>query len=183
MERVKERLVFDYTMESLLQVLGQPPPPEHLAGLVALGVDPSKPLLPAYTVELYNRVMEFIARQLLPHLPPDAAYFELGREFMRAYRRTVMGRGVSSVTQRIGPHRALERMDRNFRSANNYTETRLHKVAVSHYELWFNHVTHADYYRGLLTEALEKTGAQQLAVTTASREPHGEVTFRILWKE
>jgi uncharacterized protein (TIGR02265 family) len=178
-----ERLVFDYTMSSLIQVLGQPLTPEHLASLVALGVDPSRPLLPAYPVELYGRVMEFIARERWPHVTADVAHFELGRAFMRAYRQTTMGRGVASVSQRIGPHRALERMDRNFRSANNYTETRLRKLAPSLYELWFNHAPHADYYRGLLTESLERAGAQQLSVAILSRGLGGEATFRIAWKE
>ena len=121
--RVKERLVFDYAVESMLQVLGQPLPAEHLPRLVALGVDPSKPLQPAYPSQVQGQLMHYIAQRLWPHLPPEGAYFELGREFMRAYRRTGMGKGVSSVTQRIGPHRALERME-GFLAAEEQHEAR-----------------------------------------------------------
>lgn len=180
---MKERLVFDYAMEAILRVLGEPVPPQYHPELVALGVDPTQPLRPAYPVEQYGRVAQFIAQRLSPHLPSDAASFELGRAFLRSYRKTPMGKGVYSVTQFIGPHRALERMERNFRSANNYTQTRLLKLAPTHYELWFNHAPNVHYMRGVLTEAMEGTGAQHLAVTLLSREPGGEATFRVVWRE
>lgn len=178
---VKQKLVFDYTMQSLLRVLGQPLPPEHRAGLTALGVEPDQ-MLPAYPIETYGAVMDFITGQRWPGLSRDEAGFELGRAFMRAYRETLMGKAVYSVTRVIGPHRTLERMNRNFRSANNYTETRLRKVGPTTYELWFNHATSTGYFRGLLTEALDKVGTPGLSVTLASSLEGGEATFRITWK-
>lgn len=180
---MKQRVVFDYTMQSLLRVLGQPLLPEHRVGLAALGVDPDKPLLPAYPAETYAAVMDFITGQRWPGLTRDEAGFELGRAFMRAYRETLMGKAVYSVTRVIGPHRTLERMSRNFRSANNFTEIRLNKVGPSTYELWFNHATNTGYFRGLLTEALEKVGVKALSVTLASSQSSGEATFRISWKD
>ena len=179
---MKEMLVYDYTMESLLRVLGQPLTAEHLSGLRALGVDPHQ-LQPAYSVELYTQVLNFIVAELWPGLPREEAGFELGRAFLRAYQQTAMGRAVAAVTRVIGPHRSLERMSRNFRSANNYTETRLHKVGPSTYELWFNYALRTGYFRGLLTEALEKAGAQGLSVTLTSSKPSGEATFRISWTQ
>lgn len=178
---MKQKLVFDYTMQSLLRVLGQPLPPEHRAGLTALGVEPDQ-MLPAYPIETYGAVMDFITGQRWPGLSRDEAGFELGRAFMRAYRETLMGKAVYSVTRVIGPHRTLERMNRNFRSANNYTETRLRKVGPTTYELWFNHATSTGYFRGLLTEALDKVGTPGLSVTLASSLEGGEATFRITWK-
>ncbi|MFL5353093.1 DUF2378 family protein [Archangium sp.] len=179
---VKQKLVFDYTMQSLLRVLGQPISPGHRTGLAALGVDPGQALLPAYPIETYSAVMGFITGQRWPGLSRDEAGFELGRAFMSAYRETLMGKAVYSVTRVIGPHRTLERMSRNFRSANNYTETRLRKVGPSTYELWFNHALSTGYFRGLLTEALDKVGTPGLSVTLAS-SASGEATFRITWKE
>ncbi|ATB32286.1 DUF2378 family protein [Melittangium boletus] len=177
----REKLVYDYTMESLLRVLGQPLLPEHIAGLAALGVHPRQ-LEPAYPVAVYSRVLEFITGQLWPELPREEASFALGRAFMAAYRQTLMGKAVFAMTRVIGPHRSLERMSRNFRSANNYTETRLHPVGPSRYELWFNHAPNTGFFRGLLTEALEKTGGtQELSVTLMSREEGGEATFLVTW--
>jgi uncharacterized protein (TIGR02265 family) len=178
-----QKLIFDYTVQSNLRVLGQPLAPEHLPGLTALGVDPSKPLLPAYPVETYTALIDFITGQLWPGLSQEEAGFELGRAFMRSYRETLMGKAVFSVTKVLGPHRTLERMSRNFRSANNYTETRLRKVGPTTYELWFNYALRTGYFRGLLTEALEKAGAQGLSVKLAASTPSGEATFRISWTE
>jgi len=181
-DEVREKIVFDYTMEALLRVLGQPLLPEHITGLVATGVNPRQ-LEPAYPVDVYSQVLDFIMGQLWPELPPEEASFELGQAFMAAYRQTLMGKAVFAMTRVIGPHRALERMSRNFRSANNYTETRLHPVGPSSYELWFNHAPHTGFFRGLLTEALEKTGTQGLSVTLVSRGEGGEATFLLTWSE
>ena len=177
---MKEMLVYDYTMEALLRVLGQPLTAGHLAGLRALGVHPRQ-LQPAYPLEVYTQVLHFVVAELWPQLPRDEAGFELGRAFMRAYQQTVMGKAVAAVTRVIGPHRALERMSRNFRSANNYTETALNKVGPHHYELWFNHARHTNFFRGLLTEALTRTGARNLSVTLLSTGEADEATFRICW--
>ncbi len=38
-------------------------------------------------------------------------------------------------------------------------------MGPSTYELWFNYALRTGYFRGLLTEALEKAGAQGLSVT------------------
>ena len=178
-----QKLIFDYTVQSNLRVLGQPLAPEHVPGLTALGVDPSRPLLPAYPVETYTALIDFITGQLWPGLSRDEAGYELGRAFMRSYRETLMGKAVFSVTKVLGPHRTLERMSRNFRSANNYTETRLRKVVPSTYELWFNYALRTAYFRGLLSEGLERAGAKGLSVTLAASGPNGEATFRISWTE
>jgi uncharacterized protein (TIGR02265 family) len=93
---------------------------------------------------------------------------------------TVKGKAVYALTKVIGPHRTLERMQRNFRSANNYTETELRKVGPTTYELKFNHVVRTGYFRGLLTEALEKVGVQGLSVRLLASNGQ-EATFGITW--
>ncbi|MBM7117775.1 DUF2378 family protein [Archangium primigenium] len=179
----REWIVFDYTMESLLRVLGQPLLPEHVAGLMALGVNPRR-LEPAFPVAVYIRVLDFIGQQLWPGLSREEAAFAVGRAFMVAYRQTLMGKAVFSITRVIGPHRALDRMSRNFRSANNYTETRLTPLGPNRYALWFNHATNTGFFRGLLTEALEGIGVRGLSVTlmdSGGQEPGA--TFLVSWSE
>jgi len=134
-------------------------------------------------VETYTALIDFITGRLWPDLPQEEAGFELGRAFMRSYQETLMGKAVFSVTKLHGPHRTLERMSRNFRSANTYTETRLRKVGPSTYELWFNYALRTAYFRGLLTEALGRAGARGLSVTLAASTASGEATFRISWTE
>jgi len=179
---VKEKVVFEHTMESLLRVLGSPPLPEQSAELALLGVDLGKPLQSAYPVELYVTVMDYIIRKRWPELSPEEGGHELGRAFMRAYRQTLMGKAVYALTKLIGPHRTLERITRNFRTANNFTETQLERVGPASYVLRFGYVTRVGYLQGLLTEALEGTGARGLAVNLLSMAEEG-ATFRITWTD
>jgi uncharacterized protein (TIGR02265 family) len=58
----------------------------------------------------------------------------------------------------------------------------LRKVGPAAYELKFNHAMRPGYFRGLLTEALEKAGAEGLSVELLAREG-AEVTFRLTWRE
>ena len=49
-------------------------------------------------------------------------------------------------------------MNRTFRSANNYTETRLQRVGPTSYELWFNFVLRAGYFRERSTAPCRSVG-------------------------
>ena len=42
-------------------------------------------------------------------------------------------------------------MNRTFRSANNYTETRLQQLGPASYELWFNFALRPSYFRAWST--------------------------------
>jgi uncharacterized protein (TIGR02265 family) len=179
---VKERIVFEHTMESLLRVLGSPLPPEQSAELASLGVDVGRPLMPAYPLTTYVAVMDYIARRRWPELSEEDAGQELGRAFMRAYRQTLLGKAVYALTRLIGPHRTLDRITRNFRTANNFTETQLERVGPATYVLRFSYVTRVGYLQGLLTEALEGTGARGLVVNLLASGEDG-ATFRITWTE
>jgi uncharacterized protein (TIGR02265 family) len=91
---VPEKLIFDHTVESLLRTLERPITPEQIKGLDALGIDLSKPLLPAYPLEVYTALIGFIGRQRWPGLPPDEADFEVGRAFIEAYTTQTRAPGL-----------------------------------------------------------------------------------------
>jgi len=178
----KEKLVFDFTMESLLRTLPPPHTPSQVSALAALGLEPGKPLLPAYPMETFQKVSQYIASQRWPKLPPEEAHRALGRAFLAGYGESFMGKALVSLSKVVGPHRLLERMNRNFRSANNYTETKLERLAPSTYELWFNHVIMPSYYQGIVEAGLELTGVKGLQVTLA-RTLGTSPTYRITWQE
>jgi uncharacterized protein (TIGR02265 family) len=179
---VPEKLVFEHTVDSLLRTLERPAPPAQIAALDALGIDLSKPLLPAYSVDTYAKLIDFIIQQRFPNLPPDEAHFELGRAFLQAYTQTLLGRALKGLMRTLGPRRALDRTSRNFRTANNYTDTRLRQLGPTRYELWFNFALRPGYYRGIVYATLELSGAKQPAVQPqASSESEG-VTFLVTWQ-
>jgi len=178
----KEKLVFDFTMESLLRTFPPPHTPAQTAALTAMGLEPGKPLLPAYPMESFLKLNQYIASQRWPKLPPEEAHRALGRAFVGGYGESFMGKALVSLAKVVGPHRLLERMNRNFRSANNYTETKLERLAPSTYELWFNYVVLPGFYQGVVETGLELSGAKSPSVTLArlqSRAP----TYRIHWIE
>ena len=177
-----EKIIFDHTVESLLRTLKRPIPPEQIQGLDALGIDLSKPLLPGYPIEVYSALIGFIGRQRFPQLPEEEADFEVGRAFIEAYTtQSVMGKALKGLLRVIGPHRAIERMSRTYRSANNYTETRLQQLGPARYELWFNFVLRPGYFRGMVHETLSLCGVKQLEVKTVVAE-NKEATFHVSWQ-
>jgi uncharacterized protein (TIGR02265 family) len=179
---VAEKLIFDHTVESLLRVLERPIPPAQIAGLDGLGIDLSKPLLPAYPIETYSALIGFIARLRWPSLPSEEGDFEVGRAFIEAYTtQTLLGRALKKLLRVIGPYRALERMSRTFRTANNYTQTRLQPLGPTRYELWFNYVIRPGYFRGMVHETLTLSGARQVEVKLATMQDH-EATFHVSWQ-
>jgi uncharacterized protein (TIGR02265 family) len=179
---VAEKLVFDHTLDSLLRTLERPIPPAQLAGLDALGIDLSKPLLPAYPLEIYSALIGYIAHQRFPDLPPEEGDFEVGRAFIGAYTtQTLLGRALKGSLRVIGPHRTLERMSRTFRSVNNYTQTRLKPLGPTSYELWFNHVIRESYFRGMVHATLELSGVKQIEVRVAASKDR-EVTLHVSWQ-
>jgi uncharacterized protein (TIGR02265 family) len=176
-----EKLVFESTMDSLVRQLGKPLSPAHVLALAGMGVETSRKLEPAYPVETYTAVLDYVASQRWPELPPEEAHFELGKAFLDGFMEdTLAGRALRVVAKTFGPHRVLERMARNFHGANNYTRTRLQRLGPSSYELWFNYAVRTDYFRGLLTEALELAGARQLEVRLVGTQGE-EATFHIQW--
>jgi uncharacterized protein (TIGR02265 family) len=169
-------------MQSLLRTLERPIPPAQIAPLDALGIDLSKPLLPAYSVETYAQLIDFIIQQRFPQLPPEEANFELGRAFIQAYTQTLLGRALKGLMRTLGPRRALDRTSRNFRTANNFTDTRLHPLGPTQYELWFNFALRPGYYRGVVYATLELSGAKQPEVKPHASQELDGVTFLVSWQ-
>ncbi len=176
-----EKLVFEHTVESVLRVL-EPIPPAQIAELRALGIDLSKPLLPAYTVDTFVRLLDFIIQQRFAQLPADEAHFELGRAFIKAYTQTLLGRALAGLMRTLGPRRTLDRTSRNFRTANNYTDTRLRQLGPTRYELWFNFALRPGYYRGIVQASLELSGARQPEVKPHTSSQGEGVTFLVSWQ-
>jgi len=179
---VAEKLVFEHTLESLLRTLEQPYTPAQIAELDALGINLSKPLLPGYSAEVYAGLIDLVTRQRWPELPREQGHFEAGRAFIQAYSETLLGRALSGLLRTIGPHRVLERMSRTFRSANNFTETRLRKVGPASYELWFNFASRPPFFAGMVHEVLTRCGVKQPEVKLIAGAEGTEVTFHVSWQ-
>ena len=175
-----EKLIFAQTFEGLLRSLGGNLTPQLSAGLRQRGLDLSVSLRPAYPLRVWIEVLSFVARELHPGLAPDTAVAAVGRTFMDGYGETMVGRAMMAMMRLIGPRRTLERVTRQFRTGNNFSETKLSLVGATEYHLWVNEVQLAGWYVGILSRGLELAGGKEVKVELLQRDAGGG-TFRVRW--
>lgn len=142
-----------------------------------LGVDVHRPRdvdLPTWT-----RLVRATARRLSPQKPEDEALEEVGREMLRGFAASLVGRGLMFVLRRLGPRRALLRMPDNYRSADSVTKVTARELSSTEIELTFNSTGEMPtYVRGLMLETLAQL--ETPATATWEVRPEGTV-FKISW--
>lgn len=147
----------------------------------ALGIDLRKPLDPGYTLPVWVQVMRYGAQLIAPHRSEAEQMEELGRRFIDGYEETIVGRALLATMRLLGPRRTLERMSRNFRTGNNYTEAKLVAKGDTEFELWLSSVRAPAFYRGMLMAGIGRTGAKDLEVKVVGHDEQG-ATFNVSWK-
>ncbi|MEW6435038.1 MAG: DUF2378 family protein [Myxococcota bacterium] len=177
------KVFFSHTFEA--QFLEAFPPtgrPGLLDRYAALGVDFSKPLLPAYEYAIWRACLVAQREEFLPHLGVDDASREQGARFVQAYfERTLLGKPLLLLLRALGPRRTLERMATNFRSANNFSDVKVRVLGPRAAELGINDVfsDSPEYISGMLGRGLEMVGTA-IRMKTVSRDGDA-ATFAIEW--
>lgn len=174
-------MVFEQTIEALfLRALGNRLTLSTRQRLREVGLDVDRKLLPAYAFEVWMRGLEVAAHDLYPTRSMDEAMFELGKCFIEGYSETFLGRAVLGMIRVLGPRRTMLRATQNFRSGNNYTETRITEVSPTCLELWMNEVgDHPTFSAGIIHAALAATGVTP-TVELTGYDGHG-CTYRCRW--
>lgn len=173
-------MVFSQAVEGLLRAIGSRLDDGSRAHLAELGLDVRGRLEPGYSLAVWTNVMRYGASLVAPSSPPSQQMFELGRRFIDGYAETIVGKAMLTALKVLGPRRTLERMSRNFRSGNNYTETRLEPKGPTEFHLWFNEVKEPEFYRGMLVAGLERAGARNTEIRTLSHDESG-AKFLVRW--
>ena len=172
--------MFSQTVEGLLRALA-PMSATSKQKLAAIGVDPDQRLDAAYSREKWLELIHLACDIHHPGRDREETSYELGCRFMGTYGQTLVGKAMLTALRVIGPRRALDRMSRNFRTGNNFSETKLTEPTPGRYELWCSHVTLAGWYRGVIEAGLSLAGASDVKVTLLRREREGAV-FQVEWK-
>ncbi len=179
---MSERLVFAHTVEGLFKrgVAGRISP-ELKEQLRLAGVDLERPLMPAYPLEIWSRCVALAARTLYPEDSRELGLRKLGERMVDGYLETAMGSAMFGLLRLLGPQRTLGRMQKNLRSANNYTEVRLTEVGPTEADLWLNEPGLMRYFmQGVLLAGLRGAGTPDVKVELRQFDENG-VTYRVSW--
>lgn len=177
------QVVFSHSVESVFsRALGGEVPPALQDRLRKLGLDLSKPLLPAYPVPVWNQVLELTVATISPGEPVPQAACLLGERMMHGYRATLVGQAVLAMAKLIGPTRALKRSRQSWRSGNNYTEVEIAELGPTDFRTTFNETGISRWVsQGLLKAGLTFAGAKELTVNVESFTELN-VVYRVTWK-
>ena len=175
-----ERVIFDHTMQSLLERCAGGLTEEKWAHLASLGVSRSHPL-PAYEFGLWCRVIEYVAQQVHPEKSLPEAEHQLGRNFMERYAETLIGRALFALLRLLGTKRIVHRLTRSFRTGNNYTEVEVVDETETGCVLVFNVIEpRGQMTLGVLEKGLQFAGIPGITVALESLE--GErARYRLSW--
>ncbi|MFT3713897.1 MAG: DUF2378 family protein [Archangium sp.] len=175
-----ERVVFGHSMEGLFRAL-QPHTPQERAAFLKAGVDGVKKFSAAYPLQQYVDVQNACAASRFAHLPEDERYFEIGRLFMGGYEKTLLGNAMLAMLKLIGPRRALDRLTRSMRTANNFSEGTFTSLAPNHHVITINYTLRPGFYRGILFASLERAGAKDLRISAVSTKDL-VTTYDVTWR-
>lgn len=172
------RNTVDAVVERLL-VKGNKWTPRLEQELAAIGVRRHDPKdLPQ---ESWRRMLPLVARELFPHASTHDAHRKLGAAVLTSFAETLVGKALFTTLRVIGVRRGLERMTKNFRVGNNFTDSTLTGAPGNDVELWVSDVNDVpEYIRGLMETACAAAGGKDVQVEVLRFAPPA-ATYRIRW--
>ena len=180
----EERLIFSPSVEALLiRGVGDQLTDELRAEVREMGIDLSRPLLPAYSTAVWNRVVDHIATSLHPELSMSEAQYELGQSTVYGFERTTLGKAMVAVSKLIGPRRALLRFAGSSRSSNNYSSMEAREISPNEIEMIACPFEgDSEYVRGCLCALIDLTGGKNGDVEVVAYDEEQErLVLRARW--
>lgn len=176
----QEKVIFDNAVDGLVRALSGRLTPRLTARLKEVGLDIHGKRKPGYSLDEWRSVLRVTREELFPGLAPPAGYRKLGELFIDGFLQTVLGSAVAGLLRVIGPKRTLVRATQNFRSANNYTTTKLTEVGPNHFELWMNEVDDPDFTMGIISRGITVSGGKNATVKVISHDAES-CRFDVRW--
>ncbi len=174
------RYVFATSVECLLRGLGTRATPELRARLRERGLDIAR-LPAAISVEEWTPQLIFISEQVFPGVPRGEALYSLGRHFMLGWKQSLMGSAISSLLRVVGPVRSLPRLERAFRTSNNFVKARTELLDAHSARIHLNDVyTLPEYWAGVIHGGLTIIGRE--GEVTVEKFEHPGCTLFVRWR-
>ncbi len=179
-----EQLVFGPTIEGLfVRGLKDKLPPALVLQLKELGLDLTKPILPAYPRAVVNAAVLLTAKTLYPNDSLADAFYKVGQHVSIGAFSTVLGSATLRLVKLVGPTRALQRIARTFRTTNNYMTVALRELAPTDWELELSPSNdQPSYMQAVIEDVMKIAGAKELKVETVNHDKANErCTYRVRW--
>lgn len=144
--------------------------PVHEA-LVALGLDLSRPLAPAYPVEVLEAAVTVVLRDRYGPAFTREHERELGRLWVEGFFRTAVGRVLAGVTRLIGPGRYFTTLANHVRSVATSRPPSTRQLGPTHFQLLLDDPSPwPGVVEGAFERALEMAGAANVTVRLIGTE-------------
>lgn len=173
-----EKVVFGQSMEGIYRALS-PHTPQERAAFLKAGVKKDH-FDAAYPLQSWMEILDACAASRFASLDEQARFVEVGRLFFSGFQKTLIGSALMAMLKILGPRRTLERLTRNFRTANNFTEGTLETLAPNHHLVRINYTARPGFYLGLIESGCLHAGARELSVTVLETKDLATV-YEVKW--
>jgi uncharacterized protein (TIGR02265 family) len=178
----EEPLAFASMVEALRRALGDRLDERTHQKFEALGIPMRGKIASTYPRDAWMRVSLYAGEVLNPALAPEAQRVALGRRFVRGYSETMVGKALLAAMRVLGPRRALMRLERSFRTGNNYSRAELRALPSGALELDIIGAPYPEWYEGMVLEALAVTGAHDAVVKPIRYRPPEITTYAVSFR-
>jgi uncharacterized protein (TIGR02265 family) len=170
-----EKVFFGDAVAGLyLRGLGEQVTSELRDGLRELGIDLSRPLLPAYPAATFAAGIDRVAQLLFANVARDEAHYRIGHITVRGFVQGAVGEAMFEHLKVLTPERSVQRMARNLRGAMNFIEVGWRPAGPASFELDLNNVVGMPgFFRGLVEGGSMAAGRSHPSVTVVRHEPPG----------
>jgi uncharacterized protein (TIGR02265 family) len=168
-------LVWDFAIESLFKGVGDRFTPELRAKVKAAGIDADAKLLPAYTKDVWVRVVEVVATGV------GHSHRELGAAITHGFAGTAMGIVMKPAVVLMGVRRVLNRLPRFLSMSNNFLKVQVHEAGAAALRVEVSHaVPSADFLAGCIEEMARYAGAKECQATP--RTDGTQLVIDVTWR-
>ena len=179
---MEERVVFGNTIDGMMnKALTGRMTPQLKSRLKLQGLDLDERIRAGYPYEDWKRWAGIVAEDVFPDLLAPERYRQLGRTVVFGIRHTTLGKAIEVVLQIIGPKRALERMNKNFRTSDNFSQATVTALGPRELHVHMNEVMdQPTYMQGIFEAIVEVSGGKnaQAEILSVSLPT---ATYRITW--
>ena len=175
------RFVFPAAVEGLLKGVGPRATPEFRAHMKQKGIDFER-IPPAIPIETWSPLLVEAAVFTWPAESKEEAMRLLGLHFIRGWKNTVIGSAAAMMLKVLGPRRTLTRLDRAFRTSDNFSTATTELVGSNEALVTIGEcLGYPSHWVGILQGGLEVLGREGSVTVQEVKLP--QAILRVTWAD